>query len=115
MLPAKQGIKLRRKAVFSAPAEKQSAAVNFLSRRERCKPPRNETLKRKYKFCAGQIRLFRNNSLSLRTLKETIRQMNLEILNILDKADIKHERIVLKANDDCNAWPYKAETVKREN
>ena len=32
--------------------------------------------------------------------------MNLEILNILDKADIKHERIVLKANDDCNTWPY---------
>ena len=51
--------------------------------------------------------------------------MNLEILNILDKADIKHERIVLKANDDCNAWPYgkgtwlqsiqKTGTVKREN
>ena len=51
------------------------------------------------------MRPIRNYFIIFARIEEII-QMNLEILNILDKADIKHERIVLKANDDCNAWPY---------
>lgn len=32
--------------------------------------------------------------------------MEIEILDILDRLDLAHERVVLKVNDDCNCWPF---------
>lgn len=32
--------------------------------------------------------------------------MNISVINIFDRMDISHERIVLLANEDCNIWPY---------
>lgn len=32
--------------------------------------------------------------------------MNIEILNVLDKKDLKHERVVLSVKEDCNCWPF---------
>ena len=32
--------------------------------------------------------------------------MELEIIDILDKRDLSHERVVLKVNKDCNCWPF---------
>ncbi len=32
--------------------------------------------------------------------------MDISIINIFDRMDIDHERIVLLANENCNLWPY---------
>lgn len=32
--------------------------------------------------------------------------MEIEILEILDKSDLAHERVVFKVNEDCNSWPF---------
>lgn len=32
--------------------------------------------------------------------------MEIEILEILDKSDLAHERVVFKVNEDCNCWPF---------
>lgn len=32
--------------------------------------------------------------------------MEIEILEILDRSDLAHERVVFKVNEDCNCWPF---------
>lgn len=32
--------------------------------------------------------------------------MNISVINIFDRMDISHERVVLLANENCNLWPY---------
>ena len=39
-------------------------------------------------------------------ITEKINIMELEIIDILDKNDLSHERVVLKVNEDCNCWPF---------
>lgn len=32
--------------------------------------------------------------------------MELSILNIFDRLDRQHERVVIQVSEDCNCWPY---------
>ena len=32
--------------------------------------------------------------------------MDISVIEVLDRMDITHERIVLLVNEDCNLWPY---------
>lgn len=57
-------------------------------------------------FCLAVIYINRNddsNSLFAKVYKLI---MELEIIDILDKSDLNHERVVLKVNEYCNCWPF---------